>query len=149
MAQFKAAYFERESMRGQPANAFRFVRPDWRRFVKPGSDAWVLYELYERKFNPEQPRVAAGNSEGGQWVGDGGDGSSDGNSPRNTDSRPTAEGNTKIAARISQARAEECEIQKRKDDFICKAFKSEPCYGQAMLRYANCLQGLPIPPLNF
>ena len=73
MTQIKAAYLERELMRGQNADAFRFVRPDWRRFVKPGSDAWVLYELYERKFNPEQSRVPAGSRRrravGGGWRG--------------------------------------------------------------------------------
>ena len=148
MAQIKAAYLVRELMRGQNADAFRFMRPDWRHFVKPGSDAWVLYELYERKFNPEQPRAPAGSSEGGQWTNEGG-GAGGGSSSPSTGSKPTTAGGTKIAARISQMRAEECEIQKRKDDFICKAFKSQPCYGQAMLRYANCLQGLPIPPLNF
>ena len=72
MAQINADYLERELLRGQKAEAFRSVRPDWRRFVKPGSDAWLLYELYERKFNPEQPRAPAGSSEGGQWVGEGG-----------------------------------------------------------------------------
>jgi hypothetical protein len=68
---------------------------------------------------------------------------------RSTTGSATVEKETQIAARISPELQEECELQKRKDDFICKAFKSAACYGQAMLRYANCLRGLPIPPLNF
>jgi hypothetical protein len=49
----------------------RFLRPDWRRFWKPGHENDPLYKLYEsaeRKFDPEQPRVPRGQSEGGQWT---------------------------------------------------------------------------------
>ena len=54
----------------------RFMRPDWRRYWKPGHENDPLYRLYEsveRKFDPDQPRVEAGNPDGGQWTsGDGG-----------------------------------------------------------------------------
>jgi hypothetical protein len=49
-----------------------FIRPDWRRFVKPNSALERLYGRYERKFSPDQPRVPAGSSEGGQWTSEGG-----------------------------------------------------------------------------
>lgn len=43
----------------------RSVRPDkyWLRF---GYEAWKLRQV--RKYDPSQPRVPAGNSEGGQWT---------------------------------------------------------------------------------
>jgi len=47
-----------------------FVRPDWRRFV-PRDQGEHPFALYERKYRPGQPRVAAGNSDGGQWTADG------------------------------------------------------------------------------
>ena len=125
-------------MRGQNADAFRFMRPDWRHFVKPGSDAWVLYELYERKFNPEQSRVPAGSREGGQWVGE------VGASPPNTGSDTGTE-----SGRISTKIAYDCDFMHRQDLFICKAVQSAVCYAQAYLRYTNCQNGRPIPPLNF
>ncbi|MBI3704553.1 MAG: hypothetical protein HY244_12085 [Rhizobiales bacterium] len=70
-------------------NAHRFVRPDWRRFVQPGSDLWAVCELYESKYSPNQPRVPAGSSEGGRWTGEGG-GAGDGSSFPSTGSEPTA-----------------------------------------------------------
>lgn len=166
MAIFKPEYLERELKRWARPDAHRFVKSDWRRFVKPKSDAAMVFGLYERKFWPDQARVPPGSREGGQWTDEGGNGDSS-TKPTPNDGRGLGSGRNdprvlsdampdsydkpgaRVAARISQARAEECEIQRRKDEFICKAFKSEPCYGQAMLRYSNCLQGRPIPPLNF
>jgi hypothetical protein len=51
--------------------ARRWLRPDWRRFFRPGSQNDPLYRYYERierKYNPQQPRVPAGQREGGQWT---------------------------------------------------------------------------------
>jgi hypothetical protein len=51
--------------------ARRWLRPDWRRFFRPGSQNDPLYQYYERierKYDPNQPRVPAGTSEGGQWT---------------------------------------------------------------------------------
>ena len=135
MSAIKSACLENELKRWMRPDAHRFIRPDWRRYVQPGSDLWSVYELYERKYSAEQPRVPAGSSEGGQWTGADGVG----NSTRQT----------RIAARISAAREQACEIQRRQDEFICKSVQRFSCYAQAMLRYANCLQGLPIPPLFF
>jgi len=52
-------------------NAHLFIRPDWRRWVTPGSELYSVYELYESKYSPDQPRVPAGSREGGQWTADG------------------------------------------------------------------------------
>jgi hypothetical protein len=44
---------------------------------------------------------------------------------------------------------ERCEAQYQRDLIECRLAGSPACYAQAMLRYANCLQGLPIPPLSY
>ena len=86
-----------------------------------------------RKFDPGQPRVAAGNPDGGEWTGEGaGPG-----------------GATLVARRISPAREAECEAQHIRDIFQCKMVGLASCYEPANLRYANCLAGLDIPPLIY
>ena len=72
MHQVHPAYLERELKRWTRPNAHHFVRPDWRRFVTTGSELAALYERYERKYSPDQPRVPAGSSEGGRWTSGGG-----------------------------------------------------------------------------
>jgi len=71
MSAFKNAYLEHQIKRWMASNAHHFVRPDWRRHVQPGSDLASVFELYERKYSPDQPRVPAGSHEGGQWTNDG------------------------------------------------------------------------------
>lgn len=54
-----------------------WMRPDWRRFWKPGHENEPIYKEYERierKFSPDQPRVPAGVREGGRWTSDDGQG---------------------------------------------------------------------------
>lgn len=55
-------------------DAQRWLRPDHKRFLLPGTDLRRLLPVFEGKanFNPNQPRVPAGHSEGGQWTGLGG-----------------------------------------------------------------------------
>ena len=131
-------------------DAQRFQRPDWRRFWKAGYENDQLYQLnerIERKFSADQPRVPAGSSGGGQWTG----GSVVESSTTNSGTRSIdgSGSQTKIAAKISAKREQECELMHRQDLFICKAFRSKACYTQAYLRYTNCLFGRQIPPLNF
>lgn len=71
-----------ERKRWMRADAHRFLRSDWRRFVKPSSELVSLYESYEGKYSPDQPRVPAGSSEGGQWTSEGGGAGSGRNDPR-------------------------------------------------------------------
>lgn len=62
-------------------NAHLFVRPDGRRFA-PQDQNDHPFAFYEQKYRPDQPRVPAGNADGGQWtseVGGGGIGSGSGN----------------------------------------------------------------------
>jgi hypothetical protein len=49
-------------------DAARWVRPDAARFLAPGADVAEAFPALARKYNPNQPRVPAGNSDGGQWT---------------------------------------------------------------------------------
>jgi hypothetical protein len=164
MAQFKADDLAREMKRWAWPDARHFVRPDWRRFVKPGSDAAAAFEIYERKYRPDQARVPPGNRDGGQWTDEGGgDGSISGtggdvapssgaNDPRVlSDAIPDNyyKPGAQVAARISPAREAECEEQYRKDTFICNTIGTASCWEQAMFRRAQCLRGQYVPPFHF
>ncbi len=46
---FKDAALEHRRETWMRPDAHNFVRPDWRRFVAPGSDAAEVFERYERK----------------------------------------------------------------------------------------------------
>ena len=79
-----SAHLTRQLERWTRPDAHLFVRPDWRRFVPHDADDHP-FALYERKYRPDQPRVPAGNSDGGQWTADGGGGGS-----RSPGSQPTS-----------------------------------------------------------
>lgn len=71
------AYARHQQARWMRPDAYRWVRPDAARFLKPGTDPATVYPALERKYSPNQPRVPAGNPDGGQWMrGGGGDGGS-------------------------------------------------------------------------
>jgi len=89
-----------------------------------------------RGYDPNQPRAAAGNSNGGQWTGAANGGAAD--LPIHF-----------VARRRSPGREAQCLLQYRQDTFICNSVGSPICHQQAALRYANCLAGLSIPPLNW
>jgi hypothetical protein len=83
---------EHQLQRWMRPDAHRYIRPDWRRFWNAGHENDPLYRFYEsveRKFSPDQPRVPAGSSDGGQWTSDGG-GAGGGPSPGSTRTEPTA-----------------------------------------------------------
>ena len=67
-------YLTRQLKRCMRPDAHLFVRPDWRRHVRPGFENDLPFALYEQKYRPDQPRVSAGVPEGGQWTDDGGGG---------------------------------------------------------------------------
>jgi hypothetical protein len=52
----KNLFAGREQSRWTRPDAFNFVRPDWRRHVKAGSDAADVFTRYERKWRPDQAR---------------------------------------------------------------------------------------------
>ena len=53
-------------------DAFRWIRPDADRFIAPRVAVADAYPALSRKYNPNQPRVPAGNPDGGQWSDGGG-----------------------------------------------------------------------------
>lgn len=76
MSPIHSAFLLRQIKQAMRPDAHHFVRPDWRRHVKPGSDAAVVFEIYEAKYSPNQPRIPAGSREGGQWTDANGNGAS-------------------------------------------------------------------------
>jgi hypothetical protein len=52
-------------------NAALWMRPDASRWLLPNQKLWRGAVTGERKYSPDQPRVPAGNSDGGQWTTDG------------------------------------------------------------------------------
>jgi hypothetical protein len=65
-------------------DAARWIRPDAARFLAPGTRIVDALPALDRKYNPNQPRVPAGNPDGGQWTDGGGSNSGGGgyNDPR-------------------------------------------------------------------
>jgi hypothetical protein len=102
--------------------------------------------MISRKYNPDQPRVPAGNPDGGQWAGAGA-----GSSNERADQPPTDQGFPQQVAgrRVSKAREAFCEAQFDRDTFHCTMVGLPACHQQARLRYSNCLVGRQIPPLNY
>lgn len=76
------AYARAQQTRWMRPDAHRWIRPDAARFLKPGTDPASVYPALERKYSPNQPRVPAGNPDGGQWTD--GDGSSGASVPNST-----------------------------------------------------------------
>lgn len=74
-------------------DAHRFLRPDWRRYVQPGSELARQYAELEAKYRPDQPRVPAGRREGGQWMDEGGVG---GQSTDNGEAEPQEDTSDRI-----------------------------------------------------
>ena len=67
------AWLSHQQSRWLRPDAARWVRPDAARFLPPGADVAKAFPALARKYNPSQPRVPAGNPDGGQWT-DGGAG---------------------------------------------------------------------------
>jgi hypothetical protein len=53
-------------------DATRWLRPDHHKWARPEPTWRAVSELYERKYNSEQPRVPEGSPDGGQWTSGGG-----------------------------------------------------------------------------
>jgi hypothetical protein len=89
--------------------------------------AETLLQAAKANFNPSQPRVPAGEPEGGQWTG-------------------TSAG----LGRYRLAGLEDiCDAQYERDIFQCRLVGSPACYAQAAQRYAACLAGRSLPPFNY
>jgi hypothetical protein len=136
MAHFKDAYTEHQLKRWMRPDAHHFVRPDWRRLLRPGYESDFPLKIYERKYSLDQPRVPAGSSDGGQWT-SGGSGA---------DAKPSPSG-SRDEPHISRRVAEDCELLKRLDRFTCQSVRTRSCWAQANFRYSQCLIGGYIPPI--
>ena len=99
--------------------------------------------LSNKEFDPTQPRVPAGNPDGGRWTGSGSiAGSSSETSPRAR----------AIPGRLTAAstqRLTDCEFQFHLDTLRCRKAKMESCWSPAMVRKVACDRGHPIPPLYY
>ena len=101
----------------------------------------IRFELKLRKFirsikagfDPDQPR-----DDDGRWAAEGSSGQ-----------EGTQDSSLKLAGRISPAREAECEELRMHDEIQCRFVGLRACWAQAAPRYANCLRGSPIPPLNY
>ena len=72
MTSHESAFEAAQRARWMRPDAYRWIRPDAARFLIPGIDPRDVYPALQRKFNPDQPRVPAGNPDGGQWTEGGG-----------------------------------------------------------------------------
>src|SRR5579864_8661666 len=106
MPKFKDASDKYRIKRWMRPNAHRFIRPDWRRYVRPGYERDFQAMFFEFKFDPDQPRVPAGNRDGGQWT----------NGSANADR--SAELDT-FAAATPPALEAECDARFRNDVRLC------------------------------
>ena len=61
MPPIDTAYQAHQRKRWMRPNAHLFIRPDWRRFVRPRDQEDHLFAQYERKYSPGQPRAPAGS----------------------------------------------------------------------------------------
>jgi hypothetical protein len=68
----ESAFEAAQRARWMRPDAYRWIRPDAARFLVPGTDPRDVFPALQRKFNPDQPRVPAGNPDGGQWTDGGG-----------------------------------------------------------------------------
>ncbi len=98
----------------------------------------------ERKYDPNQPRVPAGRSSGGQWT-DGAD-----NEALSDDASGME---TFGAARRTGRSVAYCMTQYAVDGLLCRSLeppsRRASCWGQAAERLSACLSRRPIPPLNY
>ena len=104
----------------------------------------------ERRYNPHwpsQPRMPRGNPGGGQWT-DGGASGGEVLQP-SVFAEAVSDEPVQTAAKISPALEQECLEQYERDTFFCTMIRNRACHAQAPERYAACLAGRPIPPLNF
>lgn len=136
MALFNDYMIERELKYWTRQDAHRFLRPDWRRFWRPGYETDPLYRLYERierKYRPDQLR-----DDLGRFALAGASGNRAGRQRQDN-----------VAQSILPSLRMDCDGLYLIDTSICRRVGSRACYAQAALRYGNCLAGRPMPPLNY
>ena len=68
----EAAWLAQQRRRWMLPDPSRWLRPDHAQWLRPEKAWHPPSGLYELKYSPDQPRVPAGNPEGGQWTDAGG-----------------------------------------------------------------------------
>lgn len=94
-----------------------------------------LEDIKAQKFRADQPRIPAGEPNGGQWTSE--------------EITGAVKPQQLAARRISKARERECDQQYERDLIQCKIVRLPACYNQAIQRHAACMEGHPIPPFNY
>jgi hypothetical protein len=69
--------------------------------------------------------------------------------PRAQTQFKSEDGSEPVPAARKKINEAECLAQYNRDIFHCNMVGLPECYAQANLRYANCLSGSQIPPLNY
>jgi hypothetical protein len=59
---------DRQRRRWMRPNAHLYIQPDAARWLQPNQRLWQKPTYHEQKYSADQPRVPAGNSDGGQWT---------------------------------------------------------------------------------
>ena len=90
------------------------------------------------KYSPDQPRVPAGQSDGGQW-----------RRRRGNDAPDT----TQVAGPFNDLNRVKCDAQMERDMFQCTFVSSarfrSACENQAMSRWVACMKDDLIPPFTY
>lgn len=68
MPSYHEAWLRHQQSRWLRPDGDRWIRPDAARFLAPGADITKAFPVLARKYSPDQPRVPAGNPDGGQWT---------------------------------------------------------------------------------
>ena len=76
MTTHEPEWLEKLRLRWTQPNPSRFLRQDGHRFIRPDGDRFFQLDrtrfdpldALSRKYSPNQPRVSAGNPDGGQWT---------------------------------------------------------------------------------
>lgn len=68
MSAAEPAWLQHQRQRWMRPDAARYLRPDAARWIPASLHHYLQPPPYERKYRPDQPRVPAGNPDGGQWT---------------------------------------------------------------------------------
>lgn len=128
-------------------DAQRYRRPDRSGYMAQ-ADGFYRRGLRDLKYDSNQPRVPAGNPDGGRWTG-GALATGVDNGADASEHRPAR---YLLAAAGKQSEAY-CWNQLHIDELYCFSLRpmswAMACKRQAMQRYAACISGKQIPPLPF
>lgn len=109
------------------------------------------------KYSPDQPRVPAGQSDGGQWVpwvGRPARSNSSESGPNGDEQHPNGGGGSVLLAGIfNELNRAKCDAQYEKDMFQCRFVSSarfrSACENQAMSRFVACMKDDLLPPFIY